>query len=224
VAVGAFAVLAAGAGCGSASPDGGKAGGGGWGSAPDPGSGDDGGPQGGEPSTRDSGRAAGGDSGSGAGDAGGSSPKDAFDQFQHHNLDVLNRYRAGMAIAPLVLDARLCAFALAGSQELSQDHSPHQHIIDAANSGALTSAGFGTSPAENQGDPNGWMQLSSSPVNNEIAQIDAILATMYAEGPGDPSSEAHGHYMNIMDSQFTRVGVGLLEIGGMLYLTNDFSN
>ena len=45
---------------------------------------------------------------------------------------------------------------------------------------------------------------------------------MFDEGPG--TGEAHGHYENMMSTTFTRVGVGLVEVGTMLYLTNDFSN
>jgi hypothetical protein len=45
---------------------------------------------------------------------------------------------------------------------------------------------------------------------------------MFDEGPG--AGEAHGHYTNMMDTTFTKVGIGLLEVGEALYLTNDFSN
>jgi hypothetical protein len=131
-------------------------------------------------------------------------------------------YRAMQNIAPLVLDQQLCTFAAAGSTELSMDHSPHQHFIDASNNGTLWTSGFTSNAGENQGDPNGWPQASNDPVQNEMTQIDQIQAAMFAEGPGQ--GEAHGHYMNMMNSQFTRLGVGLLEINGSLYLTNDFSN
>jgi hypothetical protein len=149
-------------------------------------------------------------------------PADGFDKFQHHNLDVVNKYRAGKGVAALVLDKALCTFALAGSVELSSDHSPHQHFIDAGNSGTLWTSGFTSTAGENQGDPNGWTVLSSDPTTNEMDQIDAIQLAMYNEGPG--TGEAHGHYMNMMNSAFTRLGVGLLEVSGHLYLTNDFSD
>lgn len=149
-------------------------------------------------------------------------PADGFDNFQHHNLDVINKYRAGMGIAALTLDKDLCTFALAGSTELSSNHSPHQHFIDAGNSGTLWTSGFKTTAGENQGDPNGWPILNGDPTLNEMDQIDAIQLAMYNEGPG--TGEAHGHYMNMMNSAFTRLGVGLLEVSGHLYLTNDFSD
>src|SRR5262249_51660290 len=142
--------------------------------------------------------------------------------FQHRNLDAVNQYREVLGLAPLVLDTDLCSFALAGSQELASDHIPHAHFNTASNNGSLWQLGFHTSAGENQGDPRGWAPLSSDPVENEMEQIDAIQAAMFAEGPG--IGEAHGHYENMMSTQFTRLGVGLLEVSGRLYLTNDFSD
>lgn len=155
-------------------------------------------------------------------DAGSNTNNSPFDQFQQHNLDVINKYRATLNVAPLVLDKQLCTFAYAGSVELSQDHLPHQHFIDAGNNNTLWTSGFNTQAGENQGDPNGWYVMSSNPTTNELDQIDDIQKQMFNEGPG--TGEAHGHYMNMMNAQFTRVGVGLLEVNGSLYLTNDFSN
>lgn len=133
-----------------------------------------------------------------------------------HNLRGVNAYRAKKGLKKLVLAKRLSAFAHAGSVELSRDHSAHAHFIAAAKSGAIWRDGFRSSAGENQGDPNGW------PAAPENTQIDQILAAMYAEGPG--KGEAHGHYENIMDPKFTRLGVGLVEEpNGVLYLTNDFS-
>jgi uncharacterized protein YkwD len=186
--------------------------------APSSGSGSgSGGPSsGGDAGTGD---ASGGGGSGGGTDAGSASP---FDPFQQHNLDEINQYRATLSLRPLVLDQTLSAFALAGSQELTQDHTPHQHFVDASNAGTLWSSGFTSSAGENQGDPNGWPQASSNPTTNELTQIDQIQKAMFDEGPG--TGEAHGHYENMMSATFTRVGIGLIEVGGMLYLTNDFSN
>jgi uncharacterized protein YkwD len=146
-----------------------------------------------------------------------------FDQFQKHNLSVVNAYRAKKGIAPLKLAASLSSFALAGSKELEKDHSPHAHFIAAAKSGALWHDGFKTTAGENQGDPHGWPELATDPTKNEDMQIDAIQKMMYAEGPG--TGEAHGHYENMMNGKFHRLGVGLVRAtGGKLYLTNDFSD
>jgi hypothetical protein len=84
--------------------------------------------------------------------------------------------------------------------------------------------GFNTMAGENQGDPNGWRVLSASdPVANEEMQIAQILQAMFNEGPPGDAGD-HGHYQNIMSSSFTKVGIGLIEVNGKLYLTNDFSN
>ncbi|HEY6462192.1 MAG TPA: CAP domain-containing protein [Polyangiaceae bacterium] len=163
----------------------------------------------------------GGASGNGNGDDGSSAPP-TFDQFQVHDLDVVNQYRATLGVAPLALDHALSTFALAGSTELSTDHTPHQHIIDAINDGSVQEAGFGDQLAENQGDPNGWTILAVDPTTNELDQIDAIQKQMFDEGPG--TGDTHDHYTNMMDPAYTRLGVGLLEVGRHLYLTNDFSD
>jgi hypothetical protein len=104
------------------------------------------------------------------------------------------------------------------------DHMPHQHFMNAISAGTLFSSGFTSQAGENQGDPNGWRQLSMDPTANEMMQIDEIQQSMYDEGPG--MGEAHGHYNNIMNvsGNYTRLGVGLLMVDGQLYLTNDFSD
>jgi hypothetical protein len=114
----------------------------------------------------------------------------------------------------LVMDAQLNDFAIEGSFELMANHVPHGHFNDAAAAGTLfTSDGFSGSAAENQGDPFGWPPAPSVP-----QQIDQILAAMWAEGPGG------GHYDNMANPAFARVGIGLVVDGaGRLYFTNDFS-
>jgi uncharacterized protein YkwD len=142
----------------------------------------------------------------------------AGDSLQQHNLQVVNAYRSRLGVAPLILDIRLSSFAMAGSQQLSQDHIPHQHIRSAVAAGTLFNPenGFAQEAGENQGSPVGW------PPEDETQQIDEALAMMFAEGPGQ--GEEHGHYMNIVNPRFTRLGVGLLLVGGRLYMTNDFSS
>jgi uncharacterized protein YkwD len=136
----------------------------------------------------------------------------SFDAFQLHNLNTINSYRASLGIAPLVLDGSLDTFAMAASVQLSVDGVPHGYFNGAG--GSIWNRGFIGAAGENQGtEPN----LSSDPVQNELAQIDAALASMIGEGPGGL------HYVNIMNPAYTRLGVGLYELHGTLYLTNDFS-
>lgn len=141
--------------------------------------------------------------------------------FVSRCLGDINAYRASRGIAALTLDAQLSAFATAGSMQLSIDHLAHQHFIDAANGGTLFQSGFSGSAAENQGPTTGYPVLSADPVQNEMMQIDAIEAAMFAEGPGD--GVAHGHYTNMMNPTYRRVGIGLVMVSQRLYLTNDFS-
>ena len=142
-----------------------------------------------------------------------------FSPAQKHNLHVINQYRAKKNLVPLRLSPRLSQFAHAGSVELSNDHIPHKHFIDAGQS--LFQKGFKASAGENQGDPHGWPKLSADPAANKTEQIDQIQKAMFDEGPGP--GEKHGHYRNMMNPKFRRVGIGLLEVNGKLYLTNDFS-
>ena len=147
-----------------------------------------------------------------------------FDPFQTRNLDDINKYRATLSIAPLTLDPTLSKFAQAGTLEESMNHVAHANFVAAEDAGTLFTPadGFSMNAGENQGDPNGWNPISGDKTTNELDQIDAIQKVMFDEGPGD--GEAHGHYENIMNPEFTRVGVGLLEVGDKLYLTNDFSS
>ena len=143
-----------------------------------------------------------------------------FSTFQRHNLAVVNAYRARKGLVPLKLSASLSTFAHAGSVELSHDHKPHAHFVAAGAS--IFNKGFKLSAGENQGDPHGWPVLvQNDPAANRKAQIDDIQKVMFAEGPG--AGAAHGHYMNLMNPKFRRIGVGLVDVGGKLYLTNDFS-
>ncbi len=142
--------------------------------------------------------------------------------FQQYNLSIINAYRATLSLPPYTLDAQLSAFSLAASQELSVDHLPHQYFINAGNS--IWTMGFTSMAGENQGDPNGWRVMSAScALTNEEDQITQILQAMFAEGPPGDAGD-HGHYENIVSTSFTRMGVGLVEVSGKLYLTNDFSN
>jgi uncharacterized protein YkwD len=131
-----------------------------------------------------------------------------------YTIDRINAFRASIGVAPITGNQQLHDFAVDGSQQLLNDHIPHQHFREHADAGTLfTTDGFRSPAGENQGDPRGW-----PPRANVRAQIDEILAMMWAEGPGG------GHYDNMANTQFLRVGVGLvLDDFGRLYFTNDFS-
>jgi uncharacterized protein YkwD len=132
-----------------------------------------------------------------------------------YNLDAINLFRAGLKdpkVRPLALDIDLSNFAFAGSQELMSDHIFHKHFTDAGQL-LFTIYGFRIFAGENQGPSFGQPRAASVNV-----QIDQILKAMIAEGPNG------GHYQNMANPIFTRVGIGLVVDGnGALYLTNDFS-
>lgn len=131
-----------------------------------------------------------------------------------HNVDRINAYRAQKGLGPLRYDARISAFATRGSEQLARDHSPHAHFA----AGAQGAPGFGSRAAENQGDPSGVPTLDPDPKRNGLRQVDTMLSMMMDEGPGG------GHYDNMMNPRFRRVGIGIVYVGGRMYMTNDFSD
>jgi len=59
------------------------------------------------------------------------------------------------------------------------------------------------------------MTVSVEPAGSRCHQG---IASMWAEGPGG------GHYDNMMNPRYRRVGIGLYQAAGRFYLTNDFSD
>ena len=142
-------------------------------------------------------------------------PADPYpaDPLVRYNVDRVNAYRAQGGLPPLLYDARLSAFAVAGSQRLSRDHVPHANFADNAQG-----QHFGSRSAENQGDPRGVPSLDADPWRNAQKQVDIMLKLMMDEGPGG------GHYDNIMNARMRRIGIGNVYAGGRFYLTNDLSD
>jgi uncharacterized protein YkwD len=132
-----------------------------------------------------------------------------------YNVERVNAYRAKGGLGPLLYDAPISKFARAGSEQLAHDHTPHAHF--AAN--AKGAPGFGSRAAENQGDPSGVPALlQGDRTKNGQQQVDLMLKLMMDEGPGG------GHYDNMMNASYRRLGIGLVYVDGRLYLTNDFSD
>jgi len=138
----------------------------------------------------------------------------AEDPAVQYNVERINEYRARAHLPPLLYDAQIAAFARTGSARLSRDHVPHANFVE----NGRGAPGFSSRLGENQGDPNGVPAMSTDPVENWRLQIDFMLKLMMDEGRGG------GHHDNIMNSRFRRVGVGLVHVGGRLYMTNDFSD
>lgn len=144
-------------------------------------------------------------------------PADPYpaDARVRYNVERINAYRAEKGLAPVLYDAKLSAFATAGSARLSHDHTPHAHFAENARS---RPPGFGSRSAENQGDPSGVPAMDADATKSGKKQIDVMLKLMMDEGPGG------GHYENMMNPRLRRVGIGLVDVGGKLYMTNDFSD
>ena len=148
-------------------------------------------------------------------------PADAWpsDPLVKYNVDQLNAYRKKVGQPALLYDAQVSAFALAGSKQLSSDHTPHTHF----NANVKNKPpGFGTRSSENQGDWEGVPSMDKDPLVNGKKQIDVMLKIMWDEGPGE--GPAHGHYTNMVNPKYKRIGVGLFYSGGQLYMTNDLTN
>jgi hypothetical protein len=136
------------------------------------------------------------------------------DPLVKYNVDRINHYRAQKGLGALLYDSKISSFARAGSDQLSKDHDAHAHFRKESDG----APGFGSRSAENQGDPSGVPPMDPDAVANGKKQIDILLRLMMDEGPGG------GHYDNMMNARFRRVGIGLVYAGGKLYLTNDFSD
>ena len=146
-------------------------------------------------------------------------PEDPYpgDPLVKYNVEQINKYRSTKGLGPVLYDSKISSFATRGSQQLSKDHTPHAHF--AANAtGSTPPPGFGSRSAENQGDPSGVPSMDADAGKNGKKQIDIMLKMMMDEGPGG------GHYDNMMNPKFRRVGIGLVYAGGKLYMTNDFSD
>ena len=120
----------------------------------------------------------------------------------HHNLLVLNAYRACAGVPPLVLDPALSQYALVGSQQYAAGGPVHGHFN-------ADPCPYPRSCSENQG----W----SYGQRGDFGEIDNILRLMWDEGPGGV------HYDNIVNPAWTVVGIGIVVTSdGTLFLTNDF--
>jgi hypothetical protein len=141
------------------------------------------------------------------------------DPLVKYNVDQLNVYRKNAGVGPLKYDAKISAYAMDGSKQLSVDHTAHAHFVSTSKDQMGVDKPLGTKAEENQGDWNGVPELvAGDKIANGKKQIDVMLKIMFDEGPGG------GHHDNMLNPKMKRVGIGLFYAGGKLYLTNDFSN
>lgn len=141
-------------------------------------------------------------------------PPDPLDAY---NLQKLNSYRLKANMSPLNWDRKISAFALEGSKDLAKGYPPHDHFNKHVGPllGHPETTGFLSKAGEVQGD---WPRQHPDDQTNARLQIDKMISNMIAEGPSG------GHYQQIMNPAFRRVGIALWKQGDRLYLTNDFSD
>jgi uncharacterized protein YkwD len=119
-------------------------------------------------------------------------------------LQRLNAYRATVNSPALDVDAKASDFARVASQHRAAGEAAHLYFQQNS-----ASCACGLS-AENQGS------ATRLPTDDPHRTVDAILAAMWAEGPGG------GHYEVMISKSYAKVGVGIVITSTALYLTNDF--
>jgi hypothetical protein len=127
----------------------------------------------------------------------------SLDEAHDYVLGYVNGIRKLNHVALVVREPGLDAFALAGSEELAQDHRPNQHMMDHA--GDL--AGKST---ELQGSPEG---ISPGPLEDQLGEA---LVRWVGEGPGGV------HHDAVLRAEWHRLGVGIVTRDGRTYFTVDF--
>ncbi len=127
----------------------------------------------------------------------------SLDEAHDYVLGYVNGIRKLNHVALVVREPGLDVFALAGSEELAQDHRQNQHMMDHA--GDL--AGKST---ELQGSPEG---ISPGPLED---QLGATLVGWVGEGPGGM------HHDALLRPLWHKLGVGVVTRDGRTYFTVDF--
>jgi uncharacterized protein YkwD len=120
-------------------------------------------------------------------------------------LDFLNSVRKLNGAGALVRDPAVDLFAQAGSEQLSRDRAPGQHMIDHGSE-------LGADHAEAQASPPG---TSEKLLQDRLGEI---LVQWMNEKPDGP------HRGTIMRPEWRRVGVGIVSRDGRTCFTIDFSS
>jgi uncharacterized protein YkwD len=126
------------------------------------------------------------------------------DEARDYVRDYVNGVRKINSGGFVVRDARLDAFAQAGSEQLAKDHQPGQHLAAYASELQVASA-------EIQGAPEG---STEGLLQDKLAAI--LLGAM---------NEGHGgvHRETLLNREWEKIGVGIVKRDGRTYLTIDLS-
>ncbi len=115
-------------------------------------------------------------------------------------VDTINMYRASLGLPAYARwhEAEGCSDDEAASDGKSKQ--PH--------------GAFGQCEENAQNECPGWPTPAES-------MIDGCLELMWNEGPGADFS-AHGHYINMSSTQYTKVSCGFAEVGGSIWAVQNF--
>jgi len=133
-----------------------------------------------------------------------SDPQMTRDQARDYVLAYVNGVRELNTLGPLVRDPAMDAFAQAGSEQLSLDHHPAQHMLDHAGE-------IDAHHAEVQGSPDGSL---TEPLQEQIGAI--LLRWMEEASEGS-------HRSTLTRSEWRKIGIGVATLNGRMYFTVDLS-
>jgi len=119
--------------------------------------------------------------------------------------ETINTYRSSISLAPLAhwTDSAPC-------------FSRQADLDFAAGTGH---ANFGLCKESAQNTCPGWD--SDTTFSARVSTMKRCILGMWNEGPGEPYS-AHGHYINMTNTSYTKVGCGFHHESGRLWINMDF--
>jgi uncharacterized protein YkwD len=128
-------------------------------------------------------------------------------------IGLINKDRAAHHAGPLALDGAQSRCSLRHTKHMAaQDYISHDDFpSDICTAHVWAGENVGVAP----GDP--------------VAGAAELEQMMMAEGPcpdsGCPKGEfeQHGHYLNLINKRYTRVGIGVYVSGGQVWITEDFT-
>jgi len=129
-------------------------------------------------------------------------PSDNLPAMQEEMLEYINAARAQYNLAPLTLDDALCSGAYLKSKDMAEN-----------NYFSHTSPTYG-SPFEMMKN----LGISYRTAAENIAKNTSV------KGARDAFMNSTGHRENILESDFTKVGLGFYQQGRYLYVTQWFTN
>ncbi len=133
--------------------------------------------------------------------------------LESYVVDLLNIDRASQGVGPLVLDATLTGIAY----DHTRDQGDNLHTISHVGSNGSTLSdrlAVGNARYTTAGENVGWT-MGINDTNEALSTIEGLF---FNETPPND-----GHRKNILNAQYTRVGIGIYKKGSEVYVTQDFA-